>query len=539
MDKAYSYRRFSSAEQKKGRSADRQMQGCVKWCADNGVELATGKEHTFLDEGKSAFKGQQLDEENGQLARFIRLVDNKSIPAGSYLVVESLDRLGRDQVPAALTRFMKLLSKGINIVTLTDNRVYRKGVTEMELLMSIMVMSRAHEESSTKASRVGDAYRKKRLNARENKTPMGRAAPMWLRVIDGKYVEDEASVAIVKRIYEMCIAGYGTDATAKALNADDVESFKATRYQHYEGVAWGGSSVAKVLRNRAVLGEYQPYITHGVEKREKSGEPIQGYYPAIIPEDLFYQAQAAIAGRMVARATKQSKNFNVWQGIAKCAVCSSAMHLVNKGKPPKGSTYLHCSLARKGLCKSKAVRLDKAEAVFRQMLARLDSVALVQDNAGKITAQLEELAGRLVEKNERYNEMRAALKRRTTDALNDAIFEIETELKVLQGEEKRLKQALASERVGSLAEFLQRVDLTSYEGRSRANTLCKRLEVVVYMGTGWFVTEHGKWILTFVHKDGDVGSMTMEGDGTYEAGEGDKLVEQIYGLMAEGWATST
>lgn len=70
----------------------------------------------------------------------------------------------------------------------------------------------------------------------------------------------------------MCIARYGTDVTAKPLNSDDVESFKAIRYHHYEGVAWGKSTVAKVLRHGAVLGAYQPYITHGVDMRQKSGE---------------------------------------------------------------------------------------------------------------------------------------------------------------------------------------------------------------------------------------------------------------------------
>lgn len=90
--------------------------------------------------------------------------------------------------------------------------------------------------------------------------------------------------------------------------------------------------------------------------------------------------------------------------------------------------------------------------------------------------------------------------------------------------------------MGSFAEFLEKVDLESYEGRSRANTLCKRLEVVVYIGKGWFVTEHGKWVLTFVWKDGAVGQMVMEGDDEYISGAGGSLVDGIYGLMDEGWA---
>ena len=51
---------------------------------DNGLDLATSREHTFLDEGKSAYKGEQLDEVNGQLARFLALVDNGSIVASRW-----------------------------------------------------------------------------------------------------------------------------------------------------------------------------------------------------------------------------------------------------------------------------------------------------------------------------------------------------------------------------------------------------------------------------------------------------------------------
>ena len=180
--------------------------------------------------------------------------------------------------------------------------------------------------------------------------------------------------------------------------------------------------------------------------------------------------------------------------------------------------------------------MNKCEAVFRQMLARLDSVALVQDNAGKITAQLDELGGRLTERQALYKKMSGTLRTRFTDALNDIVFDLEQEIKGLRAQQEQLKKALANERVGSFAEFLEKVDLESYEGRSRANTLCKRLEVVVYIGEGWFVTEHGKWVLTFVWKDGAVGQMVMEGDDEYSSGAGGSLVDGIYGLMDEGWA---
>lgn len=214
------------------------------------------------------------------------------------------------------------------------------------------------------------------------------------------------------------------------------------------------------------------------------------------------------------------------------------MHLVNKGTNPKGHTYLHCSLARKGLCTSKAVRLDKSEEVFRQMLARLDGVALVQDNAGKVTVELQELAGRLAETRTLYREMMKISKTQFFAALNAAAFEVEEDIKALQAKEKLLKKALASERVGSLSEFLARVDLESYGGRSRANTLCKRLGVIAYFGTGCFITEHGKWVLTFVHNEGKIGKMLMEGAEHFDLVEGIRISERLIALNQRDWAVT-
>lgn len=555
MTKAYSYRRFSSPEQGKGRSKDRQWEACQKYCLDHGLDLATGKDYTFLDEGKSAFKGEQLDEVNGQLARFLKLVDEGTIAAGSYLIVESLDRLGRDRVKDALMRFMTLLGKGINVVTLADSRVYREDYTEMDLMLSILVMSRAHEESVTKAMRVGDAFRKKQQNAREHNLPMGNAIPMWL-AFDGKsYTAIAEAELVVIRIFDLCIAGYGKVATAKLLNAEGVLCFKAAKalaadgkpvrvvdangvetfkmpFEAYKDTTWGTSSVNKVLHNRAVLGEYQPFSTQGgAQKRRPIGEPIKDYYPRLVSDSVFYQAQAAMDGRRLSKTTNQSKNFNVWGGLAKCALCQSPMHLVNKGKPPKGNTYLHCSSARKGLCSGKVVRLDNSEVVFRELLARLDSVALVQDNALKISADLAEVTGRLSQQQALLIQYKAALKSRFTELLNEEVYVCEQEIKGLKGQQEVLRTTLASEKIVSHHAFREAVDLVSYEGRSRANSLCKRLEVQVYIGQGYFVTERGEGVLAFVYQAGKVACVVLDEAGPY-TGDGDTLSAQLLKMMA-------
>ncbi len=405
-------------------------------------------------------------------------MEDGSIQAGSFLIIESLDRLGREEVNEAYDRLRDLTKRGIKVVTLTDERVYTKEAGLIEMIVSILVMSRAYEESRMKSERVGDAMRKKQDNARLHKIPMGKQAPKWLVVSETGFNVDRDRASVVQRIFNMAINGYGKALTAKNLNADGIPAFKSTPTK---AIAWGSSSVDKILKNRATLGEYQMFSVQGRTdgKREPRGEPVRDFYPRIIDDTTFYAAQSAVNERKLARSTKQSKNFNLWSGLCFCRECKSPMHMVNKGKAPKGGTYLHCSLARKGLCEAKLVRLERAEAVFKEMLPKVESLSLVQDSSAKISKDLAEVLGRLSNEAKRLAELSALLDQIPSRSLAEKVQVSESEMATLHAREGELKAALAAESITSKEDFFARVDLVSYEGRARANALLKRLRIRV------------------------------------------------------------
>lgn len=473
--KAYSYIRFSTAEQAAGHSYHRQRAACEQWCAENGLTLATNDEHIFFDKGVSAFTGGNRGP-NGQLARFLQLVHDGHIEAGSTLIVENLDRLSRDHVQVALGTFLGILEAGITIVTLQDGKSFEPKSTEpTDLIISIFVMSRAHEESLTKSKRVSAAWTgpngKHELARKENK-PKGKSVPTWIKLQNDRYVLDEEKAEIVRKIFELTIAGYGKGVVAKQLNLLEIPSFR--------GKSWGSSSVAKVLGNRATIGEYQP-----MHRREPSGEPVPGYFPKVIDEHTFYAAKASIDGRRVAKATKQSANFQVWQGVGLCSTCYSAMHIVNKGTPPKGNRYLICSKGRKGLCRGKSVRADFAEAILGELLAKLDARSLTDEDAVTLRRRETELNGRIVETRQKLSaHVEAAEKFNSSRTIYDLIVNTENQLAVLEREKQSIAAQLEINYVEDREEFLKKLDLVSYEGRYKANNLLKRLGVKVSMKGG-------------------------------------------------------
>ena len=120
MPIAYSYIRFSSTEQLKGDSLRRQSDLSKNYAEANGLELDT--KLNLRDLGISAFDKSNLNK--GALGQFLKLVEDGMIARGSYLLVESLDRLSRDKVMDALGIFLNILNAGIIIVTMADNQVY-------------------------------------------------------------------------------------------------------------------------------------------------------------------------------------------------------------------------------------------------------------------------------------------------------------------------------------------------------------------------------------------------------------------------------
>lgn len=482
--KAYSYSRFSTPEQSKGDSYRRQRAAAEEYCAANGLELADSREYRFFDNGRSAYKAKHLND-TGDFGRFLSYVDEGRIPAGSYLIVESLDRLSREEVKDALPRFLDLLKKGIRIYTSIDNHLYTENYNLTDLIISVISMSRAHEESSTKGSRVAAAWREKRGLARsDKKVPLGAACPYWLKLIDGAYVEVKERVEVIRRIFDMTIAGYGQAVISRRLNEDGVPVFGSTRStkekpRNKSGL-WGTSSVQKILHNRALLGEYQP--THLVGRiRQNDGDPIQGYYPEIITPDVFLQAKAARAQRQTSGSTKQSKNFNIWQGIAKCQLCGDAMHLINKGRPPKGYTYLQCYSAKKGQCRNSSIRIEQTEAAFKEILTNLDSMSLINGKSAEIRKSLEVAEGHfqvVADKLRQATEVYTAV---ATIAGARRIQELESEHAQCLATRDELRGQLASHRVINKDDYFNQLDLVTYEGRAAANSLLKRLGIQVQL----------------------------------------------------------
>lgn len=365
--KAFSYIRFSTPEQQRGDSLRRQTEAAASYALRHNLNLDTSL--TFRDLGISAFNG--ANEEIGRLGEFLAAVHHGDIAQGSYLLVESLDRLSRQKPRKTVKMLERICEAGIVLVTLDDQRVYTEEVLDdepMALLVALLVASRAHEESAKKGRRVAEAWANKRRHA--NTRPLTALCPGWLRLSDDRthFIEIAERVAVVRRIFEMTLSGIGQHSIATTLNEERVPVFG-------RGMMWHRSYIAKLLKHEAVIGEFTPTRTAHVNgrKTQTATETVKGYFPAIIDLSDFERVGGMSSKRV---AVTRSPVANVLAGLATCPSCGTRMQRVNKGGKKGGTPFLVCSKAKVGAgCDYRTVAVcDVQDAVISKAQLLLAAV---------------------------------------------------------------------------------------------------------------------------------------------------------------------
>jgi len=378
--KAFSYVRMSTSGQLLGDSLRRQLEASRTYASKHGFELI---DETLRDLGVSAYKGANVKE--GALGQFLEAAKGGKIPPGSFLLVESIDRISRQEITKALTLFLSIIDAGINLVTLNDEHVYSAQKTDLtDLIVSLVGMSRAHEESLHKSRRVAAAWANKRKNA--STKPLTATCPAWLRLNSdrSRYEVIEPRAEIVRYIFAESAAGIGSYKITRLLNEKRVRCLGP-------GNGWQSSSVKHLLTNRAVLGEYQCHrYVNG--KRVPDGEPVKGYFPAIIDETTFYRVQGGLRQRRGRGGRKGPSVANLFAGgLLRCAYCRGTMK--REGKGDRGRSSIVCYGALHGLgCERARWAYEDFETSVLSFVRELDLGSIMGDDDSKRAVLEKEIA---------------------------------------------------------------------------------------------------------------------------------------------------
>lgn len=431
MGKVYSYTRFSTPEQAAGDSYRRQTEAARKWAEGRG--LALDDRLSFADEGVSAFRGNNTDTDRG-LGAFLFACRQGLVEPDSYLLVESLDRISRMSPRKAQRLLDDIVDSGVTIVTLNDGQEYTAERLENDptaMLIALMVAWRAHEESKTKGRRVAAAWAAKRDRVRRGEdVKLTSRAPGWLRWDGDRWQPQEAHAATVRRVYRMTLDGVGEHAIAKALNVEGVPVMG-------RGKAWHRSSVAKLLRNPAVIGQLTPghieFDGNG-KKRRVAEEPIADAYPAVIDHADWVAVRALKDGTTSSPRGRGAAQpiRSLFAGLARCPDCGAAMTRVFKGKRG-GTPKLVCTMAKAGKAKhyvsvSQTVVEDAFRSGWQALLADVPA-GIPDDHLNRL---VDDLQGTISAKEDHLADIQQELGQHASQTAMKAARRIEEELRTLR-----------------------------------------------------------------------------------------------------------
>lgn len=339
------YVRWSSSEQGRGSSKERQLDICRRHATAKGWRVAD----ELIDEGLSAFSGRNVAD--GALGRFTASVEEGAFPDGVVLLTEKIDRLSREKAKIVFAWMLRVTDLGVVVAIADGERQYNADNLDMATIITLIVeASLAHNESQNKSDRLAGAWKAKRRKVANGELlVMTKRAPAWVTV-EGTppafaLIADRA--AIVRRVFEETVAGHGKHTIARRLNQEGVATFGRAS-------GWHASYIQKILSSATVLGEMQPGRKPRGLARELEGDPIAGYYPAVIDADLHARAMRSMAGRSRRVAGRGRRLVNLLSGLAKCGECGERMTFRGKGEKVRADgervneDYLVCDSYQRG-----------------------------------------------------------------------------------------------------------------------------------------------------------------------------------------------
>lgn len=334
--KVYSYLRFSDPRQSEGSSADRQIQYAARWAAEHNLIL--DESLSLRDEGLSAFHQRHVKQ--GALGVFLAAIDNGRIPHGSVLIVEGLDRLSRAEPIQAQAQLAQIVNAGITVVTASDGKAYNREqlkANPMDLVYSLLIMIRAHEESDTKSKRVKAAILRQ-LEGWQNGTYRGRIVngkdPQWLRWTGQAWEVIPERAAAYRIALDMYKTGRGARPTLEHLAAKGLQLVD-------KGLPHA-ANFYRIIRNPAL---------YGARMMELDGQSylLDNYYPAIITKAEYDEIQVIVGDRFKTGTTPTYQSVITGMALTRCGYCGSALvgqNLNRKkredGMPHNGHRRLHC-----------------------------------------------------------------------------------------------------------------------------------------------------------------------------------------------------
>ena len=336
----------------------------LKYAADNGFPNPT----FFIDDGVS---GVTFDRPGWN--EMIRLAEAGKVKT---VIVKDMSRMGRDYLKVGYYTESFFAERDIRYIAINDGVDSDKGDNDFTPFRNLF--NDFYARDTSKKIR---AVMRSKGNAGEHlctNPPYGyRKDPTDKK----KWIVDEEAAAVIKRIFDLCIAGKGPMQIAKMLTVDKVLTIKAYHAKQSGKVLpdkpyqWSAKSIAGILERPEYTGctvNFKTYSkSHKLKKRLQNASENYRIFPntqpAIVEEKVFERVQELRANKR--RPTKTGRQ-GLFSGLLYCADCGEKLYFCTTNSfTPKQEHYV-CSnyKSNTGTCSAHFIREETLTQFVRQRI---------------------------------------------------------------------------------------------------------------------------------------------------------------------------
>ena len=390
----------------------------------------------------------------GALGVFLKAVESGQVESGSVLIVEALDRLSRAAPIVAQAQLAQIVNHGITVITASDGREYnfeKLKADPMNLVYSLLVMIRSHEESDSKSKRTKAAIRK-RCEQWVAGTYRGIVAgsgtdPAWVEPATtgtGYVLRPERALA-VRTMIDLYRQGYGAVRIMEELDR---------RGLSLAGGLNGVDRVAQLLNKRTLIGE-KVIEVDGTEYR------LPDYYPRLLSDPEFAELQHMLAQRTRQKGKGEIPALFTGLRLSVCGYCGSSLVSQNgmdrkrreDGLPHDGHRRIVCTAFKNGLrCavggSCSVVPIERALLAFCSDKMNLSRLVAGDSGATARTALLTHARSTAATTEDQITKLMDAMMAdpgAVPAAFSRKVVELEERLTIEQKEVERLERELVAD----------------------------------------------------------------------------------------------
>ena len=292
-----------------------------------------------------------------------------------HVIVKDMSRLGRDYLQVGMYTEIMFSNMDVHFIAVNDGVDSRMGDNEFTPFRNII--NDFYTKDTSKKVR---AIKRAQGMAGEHltKPPYGyKVDPNDKK----QWIVDEEAAAVVKRIFDLCVAGKGPMQIAKILKTEKTLTVKAYYAKRKDKPLpenpyhWNDNSVVGILERMDYCGHtvnFKSYSkSHKLKKRIPTTKEQQAIFrnthEAIVEEAVFERVQELRANKR--RPTKAERQ-GLFSGLVYCADCGSKLHFATCKNFNGSQDHYRCEnyKSNTGSCTAHFIREEVLKTIVLQRI---------------------------------------------------------------------------------------------------------------------------------------------------------------------------